>query len=150
MSVQVLDIQVFNYLRAGLLRAAYNSTVNDFYFSSVSRHFKECTDFETEAENIVKNWCDLNELCFCEKYKKHGEKFQQLSQFIQPTFTHKPLESIQFIKYIQCLVYNIEPEYLAMTEQQSKYLQLLKTLQIEAMAAYIDNLEEYKNANWSN
>lgn len=148
MSVQMLDLPVFNYIRAAIEKAAYNRTVDQFYFYSVAVHFKE-KDIQKETERLIKSWCNLNELSYCKKYEKHGEQFENLANFIEITFTHKPLNIIQFIKYVQCLTYNIEPEHFTLTEQQNKDLQLLKKIEVEAMAAYINSLEEYKNANWS-
>lgn len=146
MSVQMLDLPVFNYIRAAIEKAAYNRTVDEFYFHSVSKHFRG-RDIETESERLVKSWCNLNELSY---YKKYKEETRHFCEFIERTFTHKPMDIIQFIKYIQCLSYNIEPEHFTLTEQQTEDLNLLKKIQVEAMAAYIGSLEQYKNANWSN
>ena len=145
MSVQMLDLPVFNYIRAAIEKAAYNRTVDEFYFYSVSKHFRD-KDIETETQRLIKSWCNLNELSYCKKYKEESD---HLCEFIENTFTHKPMDIIQFIKYIQCLSYNIEPEHFTLTEQQTEDLNLLKKIQVEAMAAYIGSLEQYKNASWS-
>jgi hypothetical protein len=143
MSVQILDTKTFNYLRAGIEKAAYNSTVNEFYFYAIRQHFHN-KDIEFEALRLVKSWCNMNEKSYCNKYKG---KFENLAEFIYPTYTDKPLKIIQFIKYLQCLKYNIEfDEY---TPQELKDYELLTVLIHQAMAAYIGNLEEYKQSNWS-
>lgn len=147
MSVQILDTPVFNYLRSGIEKAAYNTTVNEWYFQPISIHFKGL-DIEIETLRLVRSWAAMNELSYCGKYK---EDYEGLDQFIQPTFTHKPLTPLQFIKYVQCLIYNIEKENIAVfTNQQSEDLNLLKEMETAAMTAYITSQEEYKNATWSN
>jgi hypothetical protein len=144
MSVLVLDLPIFNYLIAGVEKAAYNRTVDEFYFYCIGSHFQH-RDIETEALRLVKSWANMNEKSYCLKYKQDGNS---LSEFIKPTFTHKPLEILQFIKYLQCLVYNIE--LTEFTPEEENDYKLLKRLLNDAMSAYIGSLEAYKQANWSN
>jgi len=144
MSVMVLGPKVFNYIRAGIERAAYNRTVDHWYFYSL--HYMRDKDIQQESLRLVKSLADLNELSYCGKY---NDKMSSLSEFIRPTFTHKELTPLQFIKYVQCLVYNIEMEYCKPTAQQWADYQLLKKIEIEAMSAYINQQDEYKKAAWS-
>lgn len=144
MSVMVLDSKVFNYIRAGIERAAYNTTVNEWYFYRL--HYMRDKDIETETLRLVRSLADLNELSYCGKYK---DEFERLSKFIKPTFTHKELEPLQFIKYVQCLIYNIEPEHFTLTPQQLEDYNLIKQIEIEALSAYVGQLEGYKKAAWS-
>ena len=144
MSVMMLDLPIYNYFRAGIEKAAYNNEINEFYFYSVRKHF-ENKDIPTEAFRIVKSWSNMNEKSYCNRY---NEKNQNLSEFIEPTYTHKPLEIIQFIKYLQCLIYNIE--IIPFSEQEKADFELLKNILDDSMNAYISNLEEYKKASWSN
>ena len=63
MSVQTLDLKVFNYLRVGLEKVAYNNTVDEFYAYKVKRHF-DSKDITIECERMIKSWATLNELSF--------------------------------------------------------------------------------------
>lgn len=139
MSVLMVDTEVYNYVRAVIVKAAYNRTVNEFYFYSIRQHFED-KDIEKEALRLVRSWSDMNEQSYCNKYK---DKHEKLSRFITPTFVKKPLEPIQFIKYLQSIKYNIElPE--------NEDLTILNNLINDAMSAYIANLDLYKAAEWSN
>lgn len=144
MSVLMVDLEVFNYVRSGIEKAAYNTTVNDFYFYSVQTYFDN-KDIQAEAIRLVKSWCKMNEQSYCIRYKETNDN---LHEFIKITFTHKPITSIQFIKYLQAILYNIEAE--AVKEEDKPDLILLERILSDAQAAYINNLEEYKKANWSN
>lgn len=135
MSVLCLDLPVFNYIREGIKKAAYKREVDEFYFYSIQNHFQH-RDIETESLRLVTSWCDMNEKSYCEKYKK---PYQQISKFIETKYVQ--VEILQFIKYLQCLRYNIEIE--------GEDLELLNNLITDAMGAYIGSLEAYKNAKWS-
>lgn len=136
MSVLCLDLPVFNYIREGIKKAAYNRTVNEFYFYSICEHFRD-KDIEAESLRLVTSWCDMNEKSYCQKYK--SEPYQQVCRFIRPKYVQ--VEILQFIKYLKCLRYNIEIE--------GEDLGTLNSLITDAMGAYIGNLEAYKNAKRS-
>lgn len=139
MSVLMVDTEVYNYVRAGIVKGVYNRTVNEFYFYSLRKHFED-KDIEKEALRIVRSWSDMNEQSYCDRY---GDKHEKISRFITPSFVKKPLEAIQFIKYLQSIKYNIEvPE--------NEDTKLLNNLINDAMSAYIGNLDQYKAAEWSN
>ena len=141
MSVLVPDMKVFQYVHAGILKAAYNSTIDSFYSYSVVKHFKGCVDFEAEADRIIKSWMNLNEFSYNVRYKEESKTL--LSEFFTSSFVN--LNPFQLLKYLECLNYNIEisPELFKAD------LQLLKAFTIEITSAIVSNMPEYKAAKWS-
>lgn len=138
MSVLIPDLNVFNYIQAGIERIAYNTTCNEFYCYSVVKHF-ENYDISEEAERLVRCWIDQNEMSYNIRYNESSNKM--LSEFYQPTATHKKLTAIQLLKYLECVSYNIEIESFEYT--------FLKTICTELTTAIVSNMPEYKVAEWS-
>lgn len=72
-----------------------------------------------------------------------------MSHWFNPDFTHKPLTAIQLYKYIQAVVYNIEPEHWQLSDQEKQDLELLKKWETSLAYAIVMQTEEYKKAAWS-
>lgn len=145
MSVLTIEPEVFNYVCAGLERAAYNTQVDEFYYSPVQYHFSKI-DIEKEAIRLVRSWADMNMKSFCYKYK---EEFVSLSCFIKRTLTAKELTPVQLLKYVECISYNIEPEWWELSEVEKSDLELLHKIEISIVKAIVRNTESYKKAEWS-
>ena len=143
MSVLTLGPNALNYIAAGIEKAAYNTTVNEFYFDVIRSHFRD-KDTEVECLRLVRSWSDLNMKSYCLKYK---DEFESLAPFINLD-TNKPLNAVQLLKYVECLSYNIEPEHWELSEQEKADLKILNKLQASISSAIIGSMKEYKTAEW--
>jgi hypothetical protein len=144
MSVLILDTPQINYIRAGIERAAYNTQVNEWYYYCIASHMRN-RDIETESLRLARSWAALNDKSYSYKYK---ETYTDNTDEIQAKGPFKPLNPVQLLKYVQCLIYNIEPEHFAMTEQEQADYDLLKKLELNICTAIIGNTQEYKDAQW--
>ena len=146
MSVLIPDLQVYNYIQTGLQRLAYNNIVDDLFSNTVNKYFRNCPDYEKEAERLVLSWLKMN----IESYNKRCQvkETTDLIGLYYPTFPHKDLTACQLLKYLQCVEYNIEivPKDL----QQRKDLQLLKDCIDDLLNSIVHNLPEYNKATWCN
>lgn len=146
MSVLIPDLQVYNYIQAGIEKIAYNSIIDEFYSYSIQRYFKNCPNIEKEAEKLVLSWLNMNLMSYNKRYPDEKEN-TDLCGMYSPTFTHKPLTAIQLLKYLECVLYNIE---IDPTDEYFKTrLELLKKCTDELARAIIGNMQIYKNATWS-
>lgn len=146
MSVLTLSPETYNYIRQGIERAAYNSTVNEFYYYPIHVHFKD-KDIEKESKRLIASWADLNMKSYCLKYK--DDDFVSLSDFMSNYPNKKPIKAIQLLKYVECLSYNIEPEHWELTAQEKQDLELLNKTKDAIAYAIIGSLPEYEKAAWS-
>jgi hypothetical protein len=144
MSVLIPDLQVYNYLQAGIEKMAFTNVIDDFFSQSIRSHFKNCPDISEEAERLIKSWLSLNQESYNRRYPKERDDINLCGMYY-PTFTHKPLTSVQTLKYLQCVSYNIEIE----PELLKKDIDLLKNCILDLLQAIVSNSEEYKKATWS-
>lgn len=146
MSVLILDTPQINYIRVAIERAAYNTEVNDSYYYVIVSHMRG-KDIETESLRLARSWAALNDKSYSYKYK---EPYVDNTDEIEIEGPFKPITPVQLLKYVQCLIYNIEPEHFEMTAQEIEDYDLLKKLELNICTAIIANSEEYKTAGWSN
>lgn len=158
MSVLVMNPKCFEYIRCGLILAAYRTTVDAFHSGAIYAHFKN-RDVETEATRLIKSWAALNDLSFCVAYNQKGDS---LCEFNGPrTYQIIP---VQLLKYVECLLYNIELETIASKKSYSSGTvqnvpnvtnlmredhALLKAWCGDIKDRIIGNLLEYELAHWS-
>lgn len=146
MSVLVLDTPQINYIRVAVERAAYSVQVNDGHYYCIIAHMRN-KDIETEALRLARSWAGLNDKSYSYKY---GEPYEDNTSEIKQQGPFKEITPVQFLKYVQCLIYNIEPEHFKMSPQEVEDYELLKKLELNICTAIIGNSEEYKKAEWSN
>lgn len=159
MSVLVLAPQCMEYIHAGLVKAAYRSSCDIYFSSSIREYFKDY-DIEQESERLVKSWQELNILSFCVAYNEMGANKADTINFRQ---THQ-VNIYQLLKYITCLIYNIELNTIkrkqsysqgevanvpALTEFHQEDYALLKAWREDIQAAIIGNIMDYELAHWS-
>ena len=104
MSILVPDTIVFNYAEAGVIKAAYNRTIDEFYSHTVSDHFRNQGDTFEEARRLTRNWLTLILKSYNTRYEEEGG-FELLEEIRRHA---GPLEPLQLIKYLQCIDYQIE------------------------------------------
>jgi hypothetical protein len=144
MSVLILDTPQINYIRAAIERCSYSSTVDIWHYSALIQHMKD-RDIEKESLRLAKSWAALNDKSYAYKYR---EPYTDNTQEITAAAPFKHITPHQLLKYVQCLLYNIEPEHFAMTEQESADYDLLKKLETGISYAIISQMPEYKAAAW--
>lgn len=149
MSVLIPNDEVFNYIHAGMTRAAYRRVCDEWYSGTMSSHFKHY-DIEKESKRLIESWMELNLLSYHIKYRENRDELQVA---FKETYTHKEMQEHQLLKYIQCVDYNIEIEtiedLLEISEQQRKDYKLLKQWCNDVMIAIINETPKYKKATWS-
>lgn len=151
MSVLVLDIPVFESIYQKAWLYGFNKQVDVNYCHALS------FDNEDDLKDHVKNWITLNELSFNRRYDEKNEPF--LVNFMK--FRHgAKISTYQMLKYLQCLQYNIEldtirngktgfePKMIITSELMESY-KLLERAILEIMQQCINEIPQYKNANWS-
>lgn len=150
MSVLVPDDNVFEYIHSGLVYAANNRTVDDKYASCVCIHMKEKI-WDKECERLARSWCKLNEDSFMTKYidKVDGRPAHELLKLTGMI----PIRAIQLVKYVGCVVYNIELRTIEKVRpislQEREDYTLLGQWEQQLNAAIVANTQEYKDAKWS-
>jgi hypothetical protein len=148
MSVLIPDVEVYEYIHAGLQRTAYNSTCDEFYAYNIARHFKE-TDLETESLRLVKSWQTLNIRSYNARYKDTGNRIERVSR--TKLFALCPFQLLMFIR---CAIYNIEIETIRSTGAEvslrdTEDLKILEEWEVSMMRSIIDQIPTYKNSQWS-
>lgn len=151
MSVLIPDLKVYNYILNGLQKSAYRSVIDEYYSHCMVRHF-ESKDIDKESKRLVKSWLDMNHKSYQYRYED-GKEEASLWQFItkEIVYTLKPL---QLLKYIQCVLYNIELDTIKdgegeVTKQQEDDFKLLDTWREELAFSIINKIPEYDQAKWS-
>jgi hypothetical protein len=146
MSVLVPDFKVYNYIQAGIEKIASNSIINDFYSYSIQHHFQNCPDTPKEIKNVILSWLNLNQWSWDKKYLKEDETPTDLTEFYSSPLMSFNVSSVQLLKYLQCIDYNIEikPE----DGYHKTRLRLLKDCINDLQRSIISNLPEYKEAQW--
>lgn len=147
MSVLTVDSSVINYIRAGIETASYRTEITDEYYYVIVEHMrgKNYAGITAECLRLARSWACMNDKCYAERY---NEPFTDFSEEIQTGPPFKPVTPVQLFKYVQCVLYNIEEEYLNMTEQEVKDLELLRKLEVCILTAIVAYTKEYQDAKW--
>lgn len=148
MSVQVADLNVFNYVYHGLMKIALNTTGDDFHCYTMQQHFKQHVENPAqEAKRLVKSWIILTEKTYDFTYRQKAEK-QSLAEFMSWGFSKYKLTAVQLHKFLHCISYNISvlPSF---SVQDKKDFQLLETLYKELSMAIVMHLPQWKDGNYS-
>lgn len=151
MSVLVLDPKVISYIRKGMIYAAYNKTCDALFSSTMHMHFSD-KDVETETDRIVASLYLLNQRSYSARYREE-DKDHDLFNFVRRKVGLP--NPFQLLKYVECLMYNIEIDTINekfdkwVTKQEQYDYKLLKKWRDELMSSIIDQMQEYKDAKWS-
>lgn len=159
MSVLILDPKCMEYIHAGFIMAAYR-TQCDQYYSETIRSYCRDKDIHEVAQIIVTGWAMLNELSYCVAYKEAGQSYHQFIRFTR----HWDVKPVQLMKYIECLLYNIDLETIKckesftqgevkgapeVTPAMREMYALLKSWERDIKNAILHALPEYDGAHWS-
>jgi hypothetical protein len=154
MSVVMIDNKVYELVLAKL----YDYTTKpDSIGSDRNEQVKHLTRTFIEDETIlflkvmVTDWCKLNELTYCRKYKQEftGEfKGIKLKGFNDI----KKIDTMQFIKYLECIKYQIEWCYLTQATDKNyrKSYNHLELILADAKDKIIKSLPAYDKCEWWN
>lgn len=151
MSVLVLDPKVISYIRKGMIYAAYNSTCDALFSSTLHMHFRD-KDVETETDRIIASLYLLNQRSYSARYREE-DKDHDLFNFVRRKVGLP--NPFQLLKYVQSLEYNIEISTINskfdkwVTKQEITDYELLKTWEQELTNSIIGQMQEYKDAKWS-
>jgi len=151
MSVLFLDPKVFEYVADKINSYKFSKQADINHCSTLS------IEDQSEAQKLVVNWAKLNELSYNYHYNE-PEKQPTLYKFINFSNYYK-VDTYQFLKYLLCIRYNIELHTIQggrngfsgqPIEQELKdsFDTLNKAIE-EIKQAIINELTEYKTANWS-
>ena len=142
MSVLHIEPKVFEMLYVKLVDYTYRKEVNINYCSEFGRKS------EKELKELIITWANLNEMSYCDKY---NDKFQELSKFIQFSFSGETVNTYQCLKWLQCIYYNIEVDTIKgeiSTQSKLAVTSLIKGIE-EIMSMIISEIPAYKDAQWS-
>lgn len=143
MSVLIVDLMVYDYVREGVIKVAFLNEHTEFYSEAIRQHFKTKDDVE-EATRLVKSWFALNERSYNMMY--HNSTNVKLPDFLEYSSRHN-LTVLQFLKYLICISYNISKGAILSDLDRIDY-ELLLVLIENIKDSFIGNLPEYQNANW--
>jgi len=146
MSVLVVNPRVFEALALKMHYASANRVVNE-------NHYSSCLNLSrSDIEKSVTVWCQFNEMTYTLAYRKHGETYDFLYRFLQFRYSRYPATAIQFLKWLECVRYNINEEAIAeireLQQEETEALQLLDHLIADVQRAIIHSTPEYDAAKW--
>jgi hypothetical protein len=138
----MLDIEAYGQLYNKLESFAANTQV-DINHCGVFQQMKD----SKAIERLVKIWCELNELSYCDRY---GEDYDRLCDFIDFSQDGPTPNTFQALKWMQCISYNIEPDTIKreLTKAENEALDVLREAINEIMIRIIEGLPQYESASW--
>jgi hypothetical protein len=131
-------------------------------FWSIGEHFKitnegQICDGEKLKAFVIRLFC-YNHNCYIEKYSHHeniGKRIKTIKVKVKNPYTELISladrdSACQCLKTLKCLDYNIEAEYFDEKERKEaeKDLIILRCLVAELKDLIIEDLQEYKGADW--
>jgi hypothetical protein len=153
MSVLVPDLKVFE---------AIFRKVNSFRFTKVCDinycyTLSSVLGTEDKVKDFVKNLLELNELSFIKRYREEGEP--DLGDFLKFDYSVNSIETLQLLKYLNCINYNIEIETIKhgyaggednkiREDLMDSYELLQKAIQ-DLSGTVIAELTHYRDLNYS-
>ena len=106
---------------------------------------------EGQIANHVKMWADLNAESYNIRYKQ-GEDKVPYSTFLNLRFSGKSINTYQMLKTLECICYNIEVDTIRTVRelnfQEVSVLGVLSRAIDEIKSAIINEIKEYKDAQW--
>lgn len=137
------------YLLSHSIKQAYNRNCDINYSYAISELVRN-KNLETELKGFIELLVDMNEQCYCMKYR---ENCQNIAQFYDLKAITKNTNTFQALKFAQCVRYNIEiitiKEMRDLSKLETKALLKLDAWINDMQCAIINDLDEYKNAHWS-
>lgn len=124
--------------------------------------YKFAEKLQYEGETMVGDYVDtlrrLNVLCVCLQYKHHyeGKLEQEIVANTTDLLTNRGggsvLSLVKLIKALQCINYQIEPEYLEelreLTAEESMAMQMTEKLINDLCKYIVTSSKEYDEAEW--
>jgi hypothetical protein len=143
MSVMIVIDEVYESLSGKMLSASFNKTVNENYFSC-------CNDLtEPVIEKYITDWAYLNDISYSAKYESGLDCPEPKLKFKY----RWDISSIQFLKWLRCIRYQIEMDTIKSTMSVSAELMhsysFLEKLIRQVESAIIGAIPEYKDALWN-
>lgn len=136
------EIKVYSKVYNKMVSYSFR-TVCDINYCSI---FKKID--ETKAKDIIKTWCDLNEESYCLHHKRERITLKEYISFEYG----ETISTIQMLKYLQCIRYNIEDceikQVRNLSATEEKYLKLLDDAIINIQGVIIGEMPEYQEAEW--
>lgn len=116
---------------------------DNFYFSSLLSDYE--LNYFDEFEKLGRDFLLLNHQAF---FCRYGDKInnQDLKQIQDYIFTSVEVSNYQALKSMECLRYQLSESDKI---ENSDLYKLLDKLIDRTKSFIIDNIEEYKKANWS-
>lgn len=133
MSVLIADLEVFEAVYSKINTFQFNKQCNINYCNTLSMD-------EVEGKEFVSNLLILNELSYLKRYREEGAP--HLYQFLKFGWNKAQISTLQLLKYLHCIEYNIEMHTIktgyAGGENNAKY----KSAQfLSASVIYNDHLK---------
>lgn len=152
MSVIVADIEVFEYVAAGLHKMAFNNTINEWYNSPFYNYcIGPNIGPSTECLRMVKNWCRLNEQSYNIRYKEPLKA--ELFEFIEFRPSKYKLDPFQMLRYLEFIRYNIEDDQDFKTmfcdSKGIRDMEWLEAFITGLRIGIINQMPAYKLAKWA-
>lgn len=156
MSVLVANKEVFEAVHKKIWTFQFNKVCDIDYCNTLSLSDNEC-------ERFIKELATLNELSYNARYRETDAPI--LAEFLDLNKGGEKISTLQLLKYLQCIDYNIEVSTIlngydssnAMTEDEKRKfkfeygntLELLERSINELQNSIISHLTDYKKLKWS-
>lgn len=155
MSVLVPDLEVFEQIHTKAVAYTYRKTC-DINYSYVFSHMDE-----RDIESFVRNIAHLNELSYNKRYAHCDDVKQEITlpAMLKLEFKGKAIDSVQMLKYLECVHYQIEMETikkgyngtetnLVPKDLEDSYALLGKAIE-DIKSAIVKEYSDYENKKWS-
>lgn len=153
MSVLVADLKVFEKVYCKAVDYLYRNVCDINYCYTLRR-----LEHKEHVKEWVKNILFLNEWSYNVRYEDNTKCF--LHDFVDFTKYHKTISTVQMLKYLQCIRYNIELETIRTGKTGMDKREIPQNLldSFNILEATIDELKttiicklvpEYDTAEWS-
>ena len=134
MSVLVMEPNDYSRIYTKMMLVKKHKTVDQNYSYVISQLG------DNEIKDLIINLSDLNELSFNKRYNDTSKVMQ--SKFISFNYSKDFINCpYQFVKYLQCIRYNIETD-------SNKYTILLDKIINDILASIVCTSEQYNSAKW--
>jgi hypothetical protein len=143
----LINHEVFSKVNNKMQSYKFHKTVDINYCSLLS----DQTMTKEKIQNLIKDWSYLNELSFVHKYDDEPIPETWMYQFIDFSRNYQKVNTYQFLKYLNAIQYNIEPQHIPeymINERIKDSYKFLKNLIRDIEKTIISNIEQYKQAEW--
>ena len=152
----MLDLEVYELVHTKAVAYTYRKTC-DINYSYVFSHMNE-----SDIEEFIKNIAYLNEWSYNKRYEHHEDVSQEIALYkmLKLEFKGKAIDSVQMLKYLECIHYQIEMHTIKtgydgmQTNLVPQHLvesyELLEKAIEDIKSAIVKEFSDYEDKKWCN